>query len=233
MAKKKLSYGSKKIFINVKKIRDEFARIGIIPGKGLIKGALTEMLEDTANELVNELNKRSSMRATQGTGSSYFTRTNINRAVVDKPFENARVNLTSKTQSVSLSLTAPLTSTKGNTIDLIDLLQTGRPRKQMPEGKRIIFPVTQKGAERLIKKRIGSVTSVKSIFRAGKARYKKRNGKLVLVSLGYLPAMSGRDILGVIARDMENRISKQKIEIPDLGITGNIGKGLVKVKVDK
>jgi hypothetical protein len=234
MAKKKLSYGTKKLVIDMKKIRDEFAHIGFIPDERLTEGALSKSLEKTASDMIAELNKRSSMRETQGGDAPYFTNPEINRGVFDRPFESATVTTqVFQGSEYKVSVNAPLTTTKGQTVDLIDVLQSGRNRKQMPSDKRVIFPATQKGSERLIKKRLGGVKSVKLIFRANKARYKRKKGKLVMVSIDYLPATESRDILGVIARDLENRISKQKIVIPSLGISGNIGKDLIKVKVDK
>lgn len=218
----------------MKKIQDEFRHLGFFPDEQLTGGTISRAIEESAKKMIRELNARSSMRETQGAGDSYFTHPSINRAVYNQPFKDATVKTekTGKTE-YKTSVQAIVKSTKGNSVNLIDVIQSGRPRKEMPSKKRIVFPATQKSSGRLIKKRIGNVDEIPKIFRVGKAKYKKIKGRLALVSLDYLPEVKGRDILGVIARNVEKKISKKKVKIPSLGISGEIGKGLIKVKADK
>lgn len=234
-SKVKAKTRNKNISIDTGLIRRELEATFATPGTKRKVTEIEKIAEQVANDVVDELNKRSSMRESQGAGSPYFERTDINRAVKNQPFENANVAVRSATTTgVKVSISAPVTSTKssGKPVDIFDILENGRPRKDLPEGDFIVFPVTRTGAERLLKKRLTGVRSVKKIFRAQKARYKKKNGKIVLAFLPYLPKVEARGILGVIARDIEDRLVKKEITLKTLGIKGRIGKGNIKVRVE-
>jgi hypothetical protein len=232
--KAKIRAKNKGVLIDTGVIRKELERTFALPGTLRKVTEIEKIAEKTANDVIKELNKNSSMRENQGAGSPYFERTDINRGVFNRPFENASVTVTDvTTNSVQVSVFAPINTTqsRGNPVDIFDVLENGRPRKELSGDKKIVFPVTRKGAERLIKKRLGSVTSVKKIFRAQRARYKKKNGEIVLVFLDYVPEIKPRNILGVIARDIEKRLEKEDITLKTLGIKGKIGKGKIKVRV--
>lgn len=229
--KAKVKTKNKSIAIDTDLIRRELESVFALPGTKRKVVEIEKIAEQTANDVINELNKRSSMRETQGAGSPYFERPDINRAVVNQPFSNASAITTSTPQGVKVAVYAPVTSTKsgGQPVDIFDVLQNGRPK--ILSNKKMVFPATRDGAERLIKKRLTGVTSVKKIFRAGKARYKKKNGKIALIFTHKINKMEGRDILGVIARDIEGRLEKKEITLKTLGIQGKIGKGKIKVRV--
>lgn len=232
--KSKIRAKNKSIVIDTGLIRKELESKFSLPG---VKRKVTEIekiSEKVANDVIGELNKRSSMRESQGSGSPYFQRTDINRGVFDQPFQNASVTvMQTPSNDLKLSVYAPITSTmsSGTPVDIFDILENGRPRRELGGDKKIVFPATRAGAERLIKKRLTGVRNVNRIFRAQKARYRKENGRIVLIFMRHLPAIAPRGILGVIARDIEDRLAKEEITLKTLGIKGQLGKGKVKVRV--
>ena len=231
-SKVKAKAKNKSIVIDTGLIRRELEATFATPGTKRKVTEIEKIAEQTANDVISELNKRSSMRENQGAGSPYFERTDVNRAVKNKPFENATVAVRSATTTgVKISLSAPVIPTKSNgrPVDIFDILENGRDK--IVSSKKMVFPATRDGAERLIKKRLTGVRSVKKIFRAQSARYKKRNGKIVLIFTNEIKKVEGRGILGVIARDIEDRLVKKEITLKTLGIKGKIGKGKIKVKV--
>lgn len=224
-----LKSGSKKLVIDFRKIREEFSDLGFSPDGKLTEGSLTKMAEETAEEVISELNRRSSMREDMGSDSWYFNSSRVDRAVFNQPFSNAEVeSVNVKSKRLEATITAPVTSTRGNTVDIFEVLTQGRPEKSTVE-KPIYFPVTSSGSERLLKMRLGTTDDVRKIFRASKVRYLRKNGRIVIARLNYLPAIKKRDIVGVIARDIQRRLDEEVIAVPSLGITGKI-KGLIKVK---
>lgn len=223
-----LKSGSKKLVIDFRKIREEFSDLGFNPDGKLTEGSLTKMAEETAEKVISELNRRSSMREDMGSDSWYFNSSRVDRAVFNQPFSNAEVeSVNVKSKRVEATITAPVTSTKGKTVDIFEVLTQGRP--ETSSSKPIVFPVTAPGSERLLKMRLGTTDDVKKIFRTSKVRYLRKNGKIVIARLNYLPAIKKRDIVGVIARDIQRRLDEETISVPSLGITGKI-KGLIKVK---
>lgn len=232
--KSKIRVKNKSIVIDTGLIKKELESKFTLPSTKSKVTEVEKISEKVANDVIGELIKRSSMRESQGSSSPYFQRGDINRGVFNQPFQNASVTVT-QTQSndLKISLYAPIISTKssGTPVDIFDILENGRPRRELGGDKKIVFPATRTGAERLIKKRLTGVRDVKRIFRAQKARYKKEDGRIVLVFMRHLPEITPRGILGVIARDIEDRLAKKEITLKTLGIKGQFGKGKGKIKV--
>lgn len=223
----KLKSGKAKIDVGEfkKELYAQFGKGARLQGK--FYDELENIAREAAQDLIDEFNNRSSMRESQASGDSYFrsgTHTNIH----NKPFSGASVVMDDVSKGVvSVTVAAPVTSTKGVTADVFKIIDEGRSQKQT--SKKIVYPMTD---GTLVKKNLQTVKRVNRIFNNGGVRYKRdKKGRIKMYVGNTLSKVEGRDILGVLAREIEARIANYRVRF----IKGQpaIGRGMVKVKVKR
>lgn len=209
-----------------KSLYEQFGKGARLQGK--FYDEIQEIAVEATQDMIDEINSRTSMRESQASGDPYFRGNTVHRNIHNKPFGNAFVATDAMNQSVvSVSVSAPVTSNKGVTVDIFKIIDEGRQGKT--SSKKIIYPITSGS---LFKKNLSSIKRTNQMFSGGSVRYvRDRKGKIKMYVGHELSKIEGRDILGVLAKEIEARIAKYNLRF----VKGQpvIGRGVIKVKVDR
>lgn len=194
--------------------------------QGSFYGEIERIAREASQELIDEFNKHSSMRESQGSGAPYFRDPDIHRNVHNKPFRTATIqNMELSKGIVSTTVEAISVSNKGVAVDVFGIIDEGRNASPNAVA---LFPKTTGS---LVKSNLKNINRVNRIFNPKGVRYVRGKRGIKMVFMRGLPEVTGKNLLGVLARDIEQRFISYRLEF----IKGEptIGRGLIKVKVKR